>query len=55
MKKLQDARKVLFTILLLAIVARVLVWTLLPLVPYLIVAVILVGILGIMWFRTTRF
>lgn len=54
MKKLRDARKVLFTILLLAIVARVLVWTLLPLVPYLIVAVILVAILGFAFYRSFR-
>lgn len=44
----------LVTALLLAVTIRVLWWTVEPMVPYLITGLVLVTILGFMWYRATK-
>lgn len=54
MKYLGNARAVLVSLMVLAVALRVLLWAITPLVPYLVVGLVLVLILGVAWFRTTK-
>lgn len=44
--KLKQARKIMVTIILLAITARVILWAIGPLIPYMVGGLILLGALG---------
>ena len=47
-------RAVLVTAILFAVTIRVLLWAVEPFIPYLIVGLVLVGIYGFVYYRTTR-
>ncbi|MGH9958092.1 MAG: hypothetical protein ACREBC_13335 [Pyrinomonadaceae bacterium] len=51
---MRKVRSTLVTLLLLALVIRVLWWTVEPLIPYLIAGIFIIGIIGFIFGRATR-
>lgn len=58
MKRLKSAKGALFTLLLVCLCLKVIAWVLIPIVvallPYIVVGIILVMVIGVAWFRTTK-
>ena len=51
MKFLEQAKSILITAAIICICLRIIVWAIMPLVPYIIVGLVLVMVLGLILFR----
>lgn len=51
---LKNIRAVMVTLVIVTVAMRVILWTLLPFVPYFLIGAGLISVIGFLWYRSTR-